>query len=245
AVGADDGLLPDLREVPHRRAVTELCSGVDVGGVHDTCGHTRCPCCWGRVLSAHGSRPLTPLPRQGAPRTVRSGGGARPGRRHRAASWSPVVGPAAGARRRRVILPGEQRLACRAPSRAWASAAAGGQQHANGSRRAVHDSRSGGPSYSSESNRPASFWEQHEPLFSIVPACYRVREYLPDFLRSLDEQDVDKQLCEVVVVVDGCPEGSGDVVREWMARTDYPVLLVEKDNGGVASARNVGFGLAR
>jgi len=109
----------------------------------------------------------------------------------------------------------------------------------------VHDSRSGGPSYSSESNRPASFWEQHEPLFSIVPACYRVREYLPDFLRSLDEQDVDKQLCEVVVVVDGCPEGSGDVVREWMARTDYPVLLVEKDNGGVASARNVGFGLAR
>ncbi|MFV0433697.1 MAG: CDP-glycerol glycerophosphotransferase family protein [Leucobacter sp.] len=107
--------------------------------------------------------------------------------------------------------------------------------------------------FTSETNRAADIAAaeaangaaEKRPLFSIVPACYAVRRYLPDFLASLDAQDFDKSRCELVFVVDGCPENSGEVIRKWMPTTDYAVRLIEKENGGVASARNLGFSLAR
>lgn len=99
--------------------------------------------------------------------------------------------------------------------------------------------------YSIKSNRDDAFWKNHTPKISIVSACYAVRRYLPDFLASLDAQTSDKQDCELIFVIDGCPENSGEVVLDWMATSTYPVRVIEKPNGGVASARNTGFALAR
>lgn len=95
------------------------------------------------------------------------------------------------------------------------------------------------------SNRPSLFWQEHRPLVSVVIACYAVRKYLPAFLDSLDLQEIDPMQYELVFVIDGCPEDSGQVVRKWMRTAQYPVRIVEKPNGGVASARNLGFSLAQ
>lgn len=98
---------------------------------------------------------------------------------------------------------------------------------------------------STQSNRDDDFWGTHKPLVSIVVACYAVRQYLPAFISSLEGQGIDASQYELIFVIDGCPEDSGEVISEWMPRSPFPVRLVEKLNGGVASARNLGFDLAR
>lgn len=95
------------------------------------------------------------------------------------------------------------------------------------------------------SNRDDAFWASHEPIMSVVVACYAVRRYLPSFTAALDRQTIDPERYEIIFVSDGCPEDSGEVVREWMADCAFPVRLVEKENGGVATARNAGISIAR
>jgi glycosyltransferase involved in cell wall biosynthesis len=88
-------------------------------------------------------------------------------------------------------------------------------------------------------------WEARAPHTTLILACYRVEEYLPEFLASLDAQTADHSGYEVIFVIDGCPERSEDVVREWAADSDYAVRIVVKRNGGVASARIAGIARAR
>ena len=80
---------------------------------------------------------------------------------------------------------------------------------------------------------------------SLILACYKVAQYLPKFLASLDAQTVEQSHYELVFVIDGCPEDSEGVVKAWAQTSNYPVRVVSKANGGVASARNVGLVWAR
>ena len=88
-------------------------------------------------------------------------------------------------------------------------------------------------------------WNRQSPHTTLIVACYRVERYLPAFLRSLDAQTAAHTGYELVFVIDGCPEGSEQIVRDWMTGTDYPVRIISKPNGGVASARNAGVAVAR
>ncbi|QIM19303.1 glycosyltransferase [Leucobacter coleopterorum] len=88
-------------------------------------------------------------------------------------------------------------------------------------------------------------WGLRAPQNTLIVACYKVERYLPDFLASLDNQTANHSEYELVFVIDGCPENSEAIVREWMQHTDYAVRLISKPNGGVASARNVGLDSAR
>ncbi|WP_449283271.1 glycosyltransferase [Leucobacter sp.] len=101
------------------------------------------------------------------------------------------------------------------------------------------------PVEADDRNLPEAAWEARTPHTTLILACYRVAEYLPGFLASLDAQTADHSGYELVFVIDGCPEGSEEVVREWAGRTDYAVRTVVKRNGGVASARNAGLSRAR
>ncbi|MBL3699738.1 glycosyltransferase family 2 protein [Leucobacter luti] len=94
-------------------------------------------------------------------------------------------------------------------------------------------------------NRDAEQWGATAPHTTLVLACYRVERYLPVFLASLDAQTADHDGYELIFVIDGCPEDSERVVREWAARTDFPVCVVTQENQGVAAARNAGLELAR
>jgi glycosyltransferase involved in cell wall biosynthesis len=98
---------------------------------------------------------------------------------------------------------------------------------------------------STHTNREASVWDSTTPHTSLIIACYRVAEYLPAFFASLEEQTAEHAGYELIFVIDGCPEDSEGAVRAWMATTDYPVRILSKPNGGVASARNAGLEWAR
>lgn len=50
--------------------------------------------------------------------------------------------------------------------------------------------------------------------FSLISAVYNVGRYLPDFLRSLDDQTFDHSDVEIVLVNDGATDSSADVIAE-------------------------------
>lgn len=90
-----------------------------------------------------------------------------------------------------------------------------------------------------------TYSETVEPVISIISAVYNVAEYLPAYLGSLDAQLVDPKKFEVILVSDGSPDESEQIIKTWMATTRIPSCLLTKANGGQASARNLGLESAR
>ena len=81
------------------------------------------------------------------------------------------------------------------------------------------------------------------PRYSIVTAVYNVSAYLDDFIASIEQQN--RTDLEVIAVDDGSTDGSLERLRGWQSRRPDLVTVVEKANGGQASARNLGLERAR
>lgn len=78
--------------------------------------------------------------------------------------------------------------------------------------------------------------------YSVVAAVYGVEAYLDDFFRSIVAQTLDfEKHIEVVVVDDGSPDRSADIIARWQKKYPASIRYVRKENGGQASARNVGL----
>lgn len=77
--------------------------------------------------------------------------------------------------------------------------------------------------------------------YSVVSAVYNVEKYLDDFLSNMVSQTIQKDCLQLILVDDGSTDESSDKIAGWMTR--YPNLIeyVRKENGGQASARNVGL----
>jgi glycosyltransferase involved in cell wall biosynthesis len=71
---------------------------------------------------------------------------------------------------------------------------------------------------------------------SIVIPCYNMRVYVGEAIQSALAQSYRD--FEVVVVDDGSTDGSLGEIE------NYPVKIVNKQNGGLASARNAGIGFS-
>lgn len=80
------------------------------------------------------------------------------------------------------------------------------------------------------------------PKVSVVVPAYNVRAYIQDALVSLERQSFDK--FEVIVVDDGSTDDTAEVVKPFCDR-DSRFQLVQKQNGGLSSARNCGIHHAR
>lgn len=76
------------------------------------------------------------------------------------------------------------------------------------------------------------------PTVSVIIPVYNVEAYLRECLESVSHQDYDNW--SAVVVVDGSPDGSERIAREFAER-DTRFRVVSVPNGGLGSARNVGF----
>lgn len=76
-----------------------------------------------------------------------------------------------------------------------------------------------------------------EDLVSIVIPCYKQAQYLGEAIESALNQTYKN--IEVIVVNDGSPDNTSEVAKR------YPVRLIEKENGGVSSARNAGIKAAK
>mgnify|MGYP000945230160 CR=1 FL=1 len=77
---------------------------------------------------------------------------------------------------------------------------------------------------------------------SLIVPVYRVEEYLPRCLKSIEEQTMQEGL-EVLLVDDGSPDRCGEMCEEF-ARTRANVRVIHKQNGGLSSARNAGIDVA-
>lgn len=78
--------------------------------------------------------------------------------------------------------------------------------------------------------------------FTIVTAVYNVARYLPDFIASIEGQDFDLDQVQVVAVDDGSTDESADILRQWQRDRPEMVTVLQQENNGQGSARNLGLG---
>lgn len=90
-----------------------------------------------------------------------------------------------------------------------------------------------------KSNEPE---KEHTPLVSILIPVYKVEQYLEECLDSLVNQTLKD--IEIVCVNDGSPDGSAKILERYK-ELDPRIVIVNKENGGLPSARNAGLDVAR
>lgn len=84
----------------------------------------------------------------------------------------------------------------------------------------------------------------NELLLTYVVPVYNTEPYVMKCLQSIVDQGIDDDLYEVVVVDDGSPDNSKDVIQEFMA-IHHQVRLISQPNAGLSAARNTGIDNAR
>lgn len=81
-----------------------------------------------------------------------------------------------------------------------------------------------------------------EKLVSMIMPVYNVGKYLEKNIRSLLEQTYKN--IELIYVNDGSLDNSLDVIKKY-AKLDSRIVIVDRQNGGVSSARNAGLNIAK
>jgi glycosyltransferase involved in cell wall biosynthesis len=90
------------------------------------------------------------------------------------------------------------------------------------------------------SPQPSTQVARPVPRASVVIPTYNRCEALARVLRALARQTVPGSQFEVLVVADGCTDGTADLCRQVVADAPYVLRLLEQDNRGPAEARNHG-----
>lgn len=76
---------------------------------------------------------------------------------------------------------------------------------------------------------------------SIVIAVYNMQEYLEEAIQSIESQTIGFEKIQVILVNDGSLDSSLDICRKYEKKYPANIIVVNKENGGVASARNEGM----
>lgn len=77
---------------------------------------------------------------------------------------------------------------------------------------------------------------------SIIVSIYNVENYLEKCIKSLLNQDIDDY--EIILVNDGSKDNSVNICNKFVDKYDN-IRLLNKENGGLSSARNYGLNKAK
>ena len=78
--------------------------------------------------------------------------------------------------------------------------------------------------------------------FSIIVPVYNSEKYLKLCIESiLNQRNTD---FELLLINDGSKDGSINIINEYV-KNDKRVILINKENGGASSARNMGLDFAK
>jgi GT2 family glycosyltransferase len=84
-----------------------------------------------------------------------------------------------------------------------------------------------------------------DPKLSVVMATYNRAETIRETLRHLADQSLDPSDYEVIVIDDGSPDNTRDVVAEWQARVPFRLTYLHHANHGPGYTQNRGLEVAR
>lgn len=73
---------------------------------------------------------------------------------------------------------------------------------------------------------------------SIITPCYNAESFIESTIQSVQQQSLKDW--ELLVIDDGSVDNSADIIRR-MAKDDSRIKLIQKANGGTASARKLGL----
>lgn len=78
--------------------------------------------------------------------------------------------------------------------------------------------------------------------FSVIIPIYNVEDYLAEALDSVINQTLDfKSNTHIILINDGSTDGSEKICLEYKEQYPDNITYIYKENGGVSSARNMGF----
>lgn len=77
---------------------------------------------------------------------------------------------------------------------------------------------------------------------SIITPCYNAANYIEKTIASVQQQTLTDW--EMIIVDDGSTDNSADIITK-ISDIDKRIKLIQKENGGSASARNLGLTLAQ
>lgn len=83
---------------------------------------------------------------------------------------------------------------------------------------------------------------EKKPLISVIVPVYNMEKYLRKCLDSIAGQSFRN--IEIICVNDGSTDSSLDIIKEYASK-DGRIVIVDKKNGGLSSARNAGLDIAR
>lgn len=81
-------------------------------------------------------------------------------------------------------------------------------------------------------------------LLSIIVPVYNVEKYIRTCLRSIFNQNLDEKCFEVIIVNDGTPDHSMDVIQDIIEQHKN-ITVINQKNQGLSVARNVGMAAAK
>lgn len=78
-------------------------------------------------------------------------------------------------------------------------------------------------------------------IFSVIMPVYNVAQFLEEALDSIVQQTIGFDKIQVILVDDGSTDDSGVICDRFKQKYPVQTTVIHKENGGQASARNVGL----
>lgn len=75
---------------------------------------------------------------------------------------------------------------------------------------------------------------------SIIIPVYNVEEYIEKCVLSLEQQDIPQEEYEIIIINDGSPDSSRELILKLMKHFSN-IVFIDQENKGVSLARNAGI----